>query len=84
MAQLVMPAWNRCPWRAGLGSIQIELQSYMFYNNGIVIFQVNGSGEAVYYIQLQQTCYAGRDRIVVSGEAEREVLPRKHLSEQTL
>lgn len=47
LVKVVLRAWNACTQAAGLGRTQIALQLYMFYDNGIVIFEVSrGEGYA--------------------------------------
>lgn len=68
--QLVMNACRACTRGAGLGSIQIALQPYRFYNICTMMFEVIGSREEGYAPKVHQTCYAGSNRVVMSGEAE--------------
>lgn len=61
-------AWNACTWPAGLGSIQIIIQPYLYYNNFKVLFEVIGSREDGYAPQLLGTFHARSHRLVMPGE----------------
>lgn len=45
LAQLVMNPWNTCTRATGLGSIQILIRPYIFYNNHTIMFTFIGSCE---------------------------------------
>lgn len=78
--KVVMKAWNERALVAGMRSIQITLEPYMFSNNnGTVMFDVVGIREKRYAPQLQRTFHAGSYGAVLPGETEDGAITQEEL-----
>lgn len=80
MVQLVRKAYNACTQAAVLGSIQISLQVYVFYNYRAVMFEGIGIREKGMLRSRIKLFYARSDQAVVLDEAGDGHLHRDLLS----